>query len=119
MGIYVVWLDRTRARIFRFSEISPYAAINGTGLTPPEDLHVQSQMGDQFYREIAKKLDEAPRIALLGPGMPKYHLRYCLMAHYPMLYKKLTAFETMELIPGNNDERIVTFAKTLDPIYLS
>jgi len=87
MADYVIWMDSEKAQIF---------ALKTTGI---EKTHLQKHGADhhshnkkdhnhdatvdRYYMDLARHIQEAQHILILGPGLAKNHFRSHLESHHP------------------------------------
>lgn len=111
----VVWLDHARARVFSFN---PTDVGEAHFLSHPPHRQVHHKSGTigagksdedkAYFHGIAKALDEAGEVLIVGPGGAKLHFIRHLHRHDPALEAKLVGVETVD---HPTDHQIVAYAR--------
>jgi hypothetical protein len=122
MSVYVVWVDREDAKIFRCGpggEIQSESLL-GDGSQFPTSVRPPSKPGASpastgmgpgeahHYSGIAGQLKIAAKILILGPGVAKHHFQNFLAEHFPILSKKVVGCETVD---QPNEEKIAAISR--------
>ena len=99
----VIWIDHNEARIFH---VHPEAADETTVLSPQHHIHrhpkgrgeAREHPDDEhsFFREVAKDLDGADAILIVGPSSAKLEFFRYVHAHAHGLEPKVVGIETVD-----------------------
>jgi stalled ribosome rescue protein Dom34 len=109
-----VWLDQHEARVFQIDEkmfsestlhpphhVKRHPDRNAAEKNHPEDAK-------QFFHEVARTLDAAEEVLILGPGAAKLHFIKYAHAHDPKLEARIVGVETVD---HPTDKQIAAFAR--------
>jgi stalled ribosome rescue protein Dom34 len=82
----LVWIDRDHARLLGFAT------------QPPIEESVQStiQQGELFLERIARRLEGASRVLIVGPGVSKYRLFAYIRETAPQIARKVVGCEPLD-----------------------
>jgi stalled ribosome rescue protein Dom34 len=111
----VVWLDHHEARVFHVdldgfdaSKLeAPHRHVQRHPKGPggphehPDDLH-------RFFGEVARALDDAERILVVGPSTAKLQFLNFIHAHHATLVPKVVGIETVD---HPTDRQLIAYAK--------
>jgi len=111
----VVWLDHAEARLFAFSP----GDVDATRIhAHPAHRQVHHKAGTigagksdddlVFFQDIARALDQAGEVLIVGPGAAKLALIRYLHRHDPALEAKIVGIETVD---HPTDHQIVAYAR--------
>lgn len=100
MAYFAVWMDHDHAKIFKFlpekvekTEIKRHPHHHNPA-------HAQNEKNDsvhQFYKDLAKHLDAAKEIYLLGAGVAKNEFKSYLEKHHlERISKHIVGLESMD-----------------------
>lgn len=100
MAYIAVWMDHDHAKFFKFlpgkvekHEIKRHGAQHHTG-------HAQHEKNDSvhhFYKEVAKNLETAKEVVVLGAGTAKMEFKSYLEKHHlEKIAKLIVGVETMD-----------------------
>jgi len=112
MSVYAVWIDRSHAKLFEFSnEKMERRAIQGRHTD--HHTHAQDSLDHKhqewaFFKEVADQMSNADHVLVLGPGVAKHHFCNYLVEHVPALARKLVGCETVD---HPTDNQIAALAK--------
>jgi len=111
MSVIAIWIDRDHAKLFEISsermERKTIQARHTDHHTHrPDAIDLKNHEGT-FFHELAKSVNSADRLLILGPGVAKYHFRSFLTEQMPALAKKLVGCETVD---HPTDNQIAAFA---------
>lgn len=112
MSIVVVWLDQEHAKLFQFSE-ERMERKNIDSVHTDHHTHRREQIDRQrdeqhLFAGIAKNLEHATQILLLGPGVAKNQFMHYLTEKSPPAAKRVVACETVD---HPSDAQIAAYAK--------
>ncbi len=101
MKVALIWLDREHARLFELSEtgeleIKKFQAHHTEHHTHARDAFDHQRGENHFFKEIASAMDGAEKLAIIGPGMAKYHFRSYLMEQKPMIARTIDKVESAD-----------------------
>jgi hypothetical protein len=82
----IVWIDRDQARLFSYKESPPSQQI----------FHLKGHIHDSLYPLLAKKLESASSILIVGPGVSKYRLSAYFRETTPQIARKVVACENLD-----------------------
>jgi stalled ribosome rescue protein Dom34 len=112
----VIWIDHNEARVFH---VHPEAADETTVLAPQHHIHrhpkgrgeAREHPDDEhrFFREVARDLDGADAILIVGPSSAKLEFFRYLHTHEHDLEPKVVGIETAD---HPTDGQIVTRARS-------
>lgn len=114
MAAYVVWLDHENAKLFKMqmgsidpTHIRKHATKHHTA---HESQTSHNNPADEtFYHGIARSLEKADEILIVGPGLAKDHFRTHLEKHHHAnVLKKVVGCETVN---HPTDAQIVAHAR--------
>ncbi len=89
MSNYVLWIDSEHAKIFKTSQkIAEPVIVKKSG----GDHHG----ADHFFHEVAKILEKADELLIVGPGLAKNQFKAHLEKEHHQLAKKVVAIETVD-----------------------
>lgn len=112
MCIYVVWIDRERAKLLKIAsnrmERKDFQAISHANHSNEIDQEKIDLQERRFFLEIIPHLMETKNLLIVGPNVVKYNFQNFLLEHYPIIGKKVIACETME---EPTDNEIASLAK--------
>lgn len=99
--VTVLWLDRQHAFLHVFTEtgiveVKKYVAHHTDHHTHALDAFDAQREESTFFRDLAKGLEGADKVLILGPGMAKYHLRSYLMEQWPMVARRIDRVESSD-----------------------
>jgi stalled ribosome rescue protein Dom34 len=82
----LVWIDRNHARLLEFSR------------TPPTEQNLQNSTpgSNRFLEALSKKLEDASRILIVGPGVSKYRFYAYVRETAPQIARKVVGCENLE-----------------------
>jgi stalled ribosome rescue protein Dom34 len=111
----VVWIDHKEARVFHvepksFDEatlVAPHRHVHRHPKGPTEERHHPDDQ-HHFFRDVAKSLEEAEQILILGPSTAKLQLLTYLHANDKALVTKIVGVETVD---HPTDKQIVAYAR--------
>jgi len=111
----VVWLDHAAARIFSFNP-TDVSDVHFHSHPPHRQVHHKSgtigagksNEDSDYFHGIAKALDEAGEVLVVGPSIAKLHLIRYLHRHDPALEAKIVGVETID---HPTDHQIVAYAR--------
>lgn len=102
MSMAVVWVDLSKAKLFHFSEdCMKREALTAT----PEPL--PSLMPSYLYDEIARRMECAKRVLILGPDVAKFQLNTHMNERFPDVAKRIVGCEGSE---NPSDQQIAAYA---------
>jgi stalled ribosome rescue protein Dom34 len=112
-----VWLDHKEARIFH---IDPYTIDETTVLAPlhnihhkhprgPEGVHEHPEDAKRFFHDVARALDGAEEVLVMGPGSAKHEWVGYVHEHDRALEPKIVGVETVD---HPTDPQLVACAKS-------
>jgi len=101
MSQYVVWMDSEKASIFN---LKPTGIIKTHVEKTVIDHHTHSKDNahsdpaiEHFFHDLAKKLNDAEEMLILGPGLAKTHFKTHLEKHHHAgLAKKIIGIENSD-----------------------
>lgn len=111
----VVWLDHAESRIFSFNP-TDVNEVHTHSHPPHRQVHHKSgtigtgksDEDNNFFLGIAKELDGAGEVLVVGPGGAKLHFIRYLHRHDPALETKLVGVETVD---HPTDHQVVAYAR--------
>ncbi len=98
-----VWIDRREARVFHVAQESfdestihaPHRQVNRHARREGGDKnHPQDEQ--HFFYEVARALDDAARILIVGPSTAKFHFLKYLHLHEHALVQRIVGIETVD-----------------------
>ena len=92
MDLCVVWVDQQMAKLFHFSE---------------DRMERETLPGAPLYDEIAKKVSQAKRVLILGPGDTRSHLHDRIKEKFPVIAMRIVGCEGSD---HSTDHHIATYA---------
>jgi stalled ribosome rescue protein Dom34 len=119
----VVWIDHTEARVFHVQpetagHVQPEPIDETTVLSPQHRIHRHPKGhgegrehpddAKKFFREVARALDGADAVLIVGPASAKDELLTYLQDHDRMLRAKVVGTETVD---HPTDREIVAHAR--------
>ncbi|MDP9149261.1 MAG: translational machinery protein [Myxococcota bacterium] len=98
-----VWIDHKEARVFHVSAEgadavtirAPHAHVHRHP-RGPEGAHEHPEDAARFFREVARALDGAEEILIVGPSTAKLELVKYLHKHEHALEPKIVGIETVD-----------------------
>lgn len=100
MSVSVVWIDREHAKIF---QISQEKMERKTIRSKHVEHHTHSiedldrmRFERVFFSDVAKSIEDASSILILGPGLAKHQFQTHLIEHHPLLAKRIAGCETVD-----------------------
>jgi stalled ribosome rescue protein Dom34 len=110
-----VWIDQQEARVFH---VAPEGFDESTIRAPhkhihrhprgPEGYKAHPDDAHHFFHEVARALDEAGEVLILGPSTAKLQFIRYLHKHDPGLEPKIVGVETVD---HPTDPQIVAYAR--------
>jgi len=111
-----LWIDHREARIFRLSEDKLDEVTLGT----PQHVHRRHPKGEsgakehpddakRFFHEVARSLEGAQQILLVGPATAKLDFMRYLQAHDHALEARIVGIETVD---HPTDRQLAAYART-------
>jgi stalled ribosome rescue protein Dom34 len=82
----LVWIDRNHARLLSYAH-SPPSEQDIRNSTPGTNL---------FLESLAKKLEDATRILIVGPGVSKYRFFAYVRETAPQIARKIVGCENLD-----------------------
>ncbi len=119
----VVWIDHKEARVFHVQpetagHVQPEAIDETTILSPQHLIHrhpkgrgeVKEHPDDakRFFREVARSLDGADAVLIVGPSSAKLEFLKFVQEHDQTLQAKVAGIETLD---HPTDREIVAYAR--------
>ena len=109
----IVWIDHQEARILRVeSEIvhasTIYAPEQGQMTEPVRDPEHQVDEADRFFHEVARALDLADEILVVGPSSAKLEFVKYMNRNDHAIDPRILGVETVN---QSDDGRLMAFAK--------
>ena len=112
-----VWIDHKEARIFA---LHPENADEATITAPLHNIHHKHPRGPegvkdhpndakQFFHEVARALEGAEEILIVGPGTAKLEFLRYVHKHDHLLEPRIVSVETVD---HPTDGQLVAYAKT-------
>ncbi len=100
MSHCVVWIEHDHAKIFRYSQ-KPLTKkeINNENTRNHHTGHFEQEKRNnlkKYYHEVAKNLNGADEILLIGPGLAKTEFKNHLDHDHEHLAKKVVGVETLD-----------------------
>lgn len=112
-SVSVVWIDREQAKVFQISqekmERKSIRAKHVEHHTHSIEEIDRARFARAFFTEVAKDLEGASSILILGPGLAKHQFQTHLVEHHPMLAKRIAGCETVD---HPTDAQIAAMAQT-------
>ena len=112
---YAVWIDHTEARVFHFTddawdESKVHAPIGHVRQhTKGPDGHKEHPAELQhYYHDVARALDAAEEVLVLGPGVAKLQFIQHAHKHDRALEPKIIGVETVD---HPTDKQLVAYAR--------
>lgn len=102
MFVFVIWVDRENAKLFKLTEDSLEMTKLHSGYT---DHHTHRRDGDdahrterQLFLKVVESLGHTDihQILILGPGLAKHQFRTFLSEHHPFLARKVVGCESSD-----------------------
>lgn len=99
--VTVLWLDRQHAYLHVFldggiQEVKKFVAHHTDHHTHVRDAFDTQREESSFFRDLAKGLEGADKVLILGPGMAKHHLRSYLTEQWPMVARRIDRLESSD-----------------------
>jgi len=111
----LVWLDHQEAHVFNiqrdaFSESTLRAPARHLRRHPKGASEAKAHPEDakHFFDELAKMLEDAEEVLLVGPGTAKLHFLKYTHKHQHALASKISGVETVD---HPTDKQLVAYAK--------
>jgi stalled ribosome rescue protein Dom34 len=111
----VVWLDHQEARVFQiqpdaFDEATVHAGARHLHRHPKgaSEAHQHPNDAKQYYHDVAKALEGAPEVLVVGPGTAKLHFLRYAHEHEPKLGAAIVGVETVD---HPSDKQLVAYAR--------
>lgn len=82
----LIWIDRAHARLFAYSRMPPIE----------QNLQNATPGNNHFLEILTKKLEDATRILIVGPGVSKYRLYAYIRETSPRIARKVVGCENLE-----------------------
>ena len=98
---YIVWLDSEKALIFSLKpEGIEKSNVSKSGIdhhSHDKKDHLNDSHLEHFYRDLAKALEDAEQLLIMGPGLGKKHFNSYLESHHTNgLSKKVIGIENSD-----------------------
>ncbi len=116
MNDYVIWLDSKNARIFSLKSTGVEKSI----LRKNDTFHHAGNKHDakidlnaeHYFRDLAKRLEDADHVLLMGPGQAKTDFKSHLTEHQAeTLAKKIIALEEFQSVEHKSEKQMFAQAK--------
>jgi hypothetical protein len=110
----IVWIDQHEAKLFRFSpervDASTFARHHGHVRRHPEASadHEHPADAQRFYHEVARALDGAGDVLVVGPAKAKLELIKHVQRHDRGLEARIVGVETLD---HPTDGQLVAYAR--------
>ncbi len=112
MSHCIVWIEHDHAKIFSYSQKSPTKKeIKNDHTKNRHTGHFEQEKKNnlkKYYHEVAKSLNDADEILLIGPGLAKTEFKNHLDYDHEHLAKKVVGIETLD---KSTDGEIQNIAK--------
>lgn len=100
MAAYIVWLDHQEAHIFNLTSGGVKKENFKKHTHEHSNNHADArndQQDEHFYHEIAKKINGAAEVLIMGPGLAKNHFKTHLEKHHHSnLAQKVVGVEAID-----------------------
>ena len=115
MKDFVVWLDSKNAHVFAMKTSGIEKSVVKKSDKNHHTRHKNDQHKDSnaehYYQSLAKKLEGADHLLLIGPGLAKIHFKDHLSTHQAnTLAKKIVGMENSESFEHQTENELLAMA---------